>query len=130
MLPSLAVLLVIASGGCSDPAGLSDADVGAYTLRTINGAGLPANLRAEGDEPVSITAGALILRADRTFARSLSGRALGVVAITTHTSVGTYAVTRSGLRLFFDECECHANAMYVNGTVTIMGEDNVMVYTR
>jgi hypothetical protein len=129
-LPLLAAALLMACG-LFEPATLADAELGTYTLRTINGAGLPTFLRADEGEPVTITAGALTLGADRKFVRSLSGHATGVRAITTVTEVGTYTVTRNRLTLIFTppDCDCHVLATYANGTVTT-GGDEIMVYTR
>jgi hypothetical protein len=93
-LPSLAVALVMACSGGTDTVAPAGAAVGVYTLRTINGATLPAILGTQQGGTVSVTAGGLTPRAGRNFSATATARGVGVGTdnTVTATSIGTYTV--------------------------------------
>jgi hypothetical protein len=128
----LAVALVIACGGGSDPASPGDSVVGTYALRTINGATLPAVLGTEQGVTVSVTAGALTLRADRTFSATVTARGVGVGTdnTLTSTSAGTYSVSGNAVTLVDASDTSRLTGSYANGSVTLTEDRFVSVYTR
>ena len=132
ILPSLAVLLVVACGGGSDPASPDDSVVGTYTLRTVNGATLPAVVGTEQGVTVSVTAGGLTLRADRTFSATTTARGVGAGtdATVTATGAGTYTVSGNAVTLVDASSNARLTGSYANGSVTMAQDGFVSVYTR
>jgi hypothetical protein len=132
ILPSLAVLFAVACGGGTDPAGPDGPVVGTYTLRTVNGLVLPAVVGTEQGVTVSITAGALTLRADRTFSATTTARGVGVGTDNTVTAAGagTYTVSGNAVTLVDASSNARLTGSYANGSVTIAQDGFVSVYTR
>jgi hypothetical protein len=129
----LAVALLIACGGGSDPAGPGETVVGEYTLRTINGTALPVVIGREQGVTVSALSGTMSLRADRTFSASVTARGVsaGSDVTSTFTSVGTYTVNGSALTLLATGTEnARLTGSYANGRVTMTEDGFVSVYTR
>jgi hypothetical protein len=130
---SFAVALVVACGGSDDPSSPGDSAVGTYTLRTIGGNALPVVIGTQNGVTVSVTAGTMVLRADRTFAVASTARGVGAGTDNTQTftSVGTYTVSGGTLTLTLGGSESgRVTGSHSGDTVTLSQDGIVSVYAR
>jgi len=115
VLAALAMLLVACGG---DKATGPDPVTGSYTLRTVNGAALPATYYQDDIERDQLFAGTISLAADHSWTGSLSVDATGIPGgeLLFHGPIpvsGTYALNASSITI-----TDAAHALTLNGTVT------------
>jgi hypothetical protein len=124
-----AVALVAACGGDA-PTSTEASVVGTYTLRTANGAAVPALLE---EQPVrlEVLAGTLTLAADRTFTNEQQIRSTenGVATTRAINLAGTYTVRGTTLTLV-DPDDGTATATLGDDTITIGNGSVTFVYRR
>jgi hypothetical protein len=117
-LASLAVLVLVASCGLFGGDESSASIVGTWTLQSVNGDPLPANI-VEGQESFQITAGTAVVAGDNTFTYSETWD--GQADLT----VGTWS--QNGDTYTFNPTENVGEETSSNGTVTLSG--NTMTLT-
>lgn len=128
----LVALLCVALAACSDSTGPgAETHVGVYTLRTVNGQGLPFTLAQVGSDKIEVTAERLTVNADGTFSGLTTYRVTeaGRVSIESDTWFGTYQLR--GTNVTFTDSEGFTGAgAYVDGVLTLSVEGFTFLYRK
>jgi hypothetical protein len=90
VIGALLLAMLVACGG--DKATGPEAIAGTYTLRTVNGASVPAVVFQDSQEKDELTGGSISLNADKTWSGTLTAK---VTDLTTGAS-GTFAAPANG----------------------------------
>lgn len=121
---SVLAILVAGLTACGDSSGPDDGGIvaGTYTLRTINGSGLPFVLAQIGTEfKFEIVSDVFTLKEDNTFTDVATVRFTeeGTVTTETNTYTGTYTTTGSTVRLTDTTGETLTSTFSAGNTLTM-----------
>jgi hypothetical protein len=128
----LVALAVLGMAACSDSTGLGGGSTsGTYTLRTVNGANLPAIIFQVGAERLEIMSASASLNADMTYTMMLSLReTVGTASQTTSdTDNGTYTEINGALRMTSFDTSVVTGSVG-SGTLTLVGENGIVLVFR
>ena len=126
---------MLAAAACGDdgPTGSGDPVVGTYTLRTVNGANLPAIVEDDEFGQLHVLSGSITLAANRTFTNRLRVRLVsdGLDLTEEATLEGTYTVQGSTITLVDRDVEAEpVTATLGSGTLTFSDGEVTLVYRR
>ena len=127
-LAGLALLVMLAACG-GDSTGPKADVTGNYTLRTVNGANIPAVVFQDSQEKDELTSGNINLNADKTWSGTLSARVTdltsGASATFNSPAGGTYTASSGTLTLTDASDGSQLTGSVGNGTLTISGDIDV-----
>ena len=128
----LVAVAVLGMTACGDSTGLGGGSTsGTYTLRTVNGANLPATILQVGADRLEITAASATLNVDNTYSTLVTLReTVGTASQTvSETDIGTYTETNGALRMTSTDTSVLTGSVG-SGTLTLIGENGVVLVFR
>ncbi len=124
------VVLAAACGDDDGPTATIDSVAGTYTLRTVNGASVPA-VAETTPVRLEILSGSVTLNADRSFTNLLQIRTTDAGTVSTREVrlAGTYTLSGATLTLT-DPAQGQIRAPVADGAITVSDGDVTFVYRR
>ena len=129
-----ALLLLVITAGCVDPAGPNELRFGRYTLRRMNGDALPGILIENSIARLEFLSGALWLHRDGTFADSTNAKVTaltsGTVKMVNDVAAGTFRIARDTLYLNSTRGEHYHMVFQAAGSLTQELSGSTLVYRK
>ena len=129
-----ALLLLVITSACVDPAGPEELRFGRYTLRRMNGDALPGVLVENSIARLEFLSGALWLHRDGTFTDSthakLTALTSGTVKMVNDVAAGTFRMSRDTLYLNSTRGEHYHMIFQAAGSLTQELSGSTLVYRK
>ncbi len=126
------VLALAAAAACGDSStGISGSVAGTYTLRSINGSGLPYTVIASGSNKIEVIDDVMTLNTNGTYSETGHTRTTTNGSSTTDTGTDTGTYTTAGTSITLRSTDGTTTVGTVNaGTLTIVDQGLSAVFTQ
>lgn len=132
VLALCAVTATLAACGGDSATGPSASIAGAYTLRTVNGGGLPFTLAQVGADKLELLNETVVLSEGGTFTQQGSFRITeaGVVSTEFYADAGAYTRSGTAVTFVFNSDGSSGTGTVASGTITVAFEGFSLVYRK